>query len=166
MVLGCCQGSQSSTTVICDPFSMALEIALSECSIRHATVYHRGANSPGFQTPAVRLDGKRWHFGFASVWAALRKRYPTHTSTLCPQLAHAPAFKFSTTVDMAKIQDPKIRGEFESTREILLRYLFAEDRAGLRLGLRSLWVAYERVLSSQGGMGKSFLSGGDGEYQF
>ena len=65
---------------------------------------------------------------------------------------------------MAKIQDPKIRGEFESTREILLRYLFAEDRAGLRLGLRSLWVAYERVLSSQGGMGKSFLSGGDGEY--
>jgi hypothetical protein len=42
--------------------------------------------------------------------------------------------------------------------------LFAENRSGLRLSLRSLWGAYEHVLSSQGGMGKSFLSGGDGEY--
>ena len=164
VVLGCCQGSQSSTTVICDPFSMALEIALSECNIRHAAVHHRGTNSPGFQTPAVRLDGNQWYFGFAPVWAALRERYPAHTSTMCPQLAHAPTFKFSTTTDMAKIQDPKVRGEFESTREILLRYLFAENRSGLRLSLRSLWGAYEHVLSSQGGMGKSFLSGGDGEY--
>ena len=33
IVLGCCQGSQSTSTVICDPFSMALKIALSECNI-------------------------------------------------------------------------------------------------------------------------------------
>ena len=150
VVLGCCQGNQGSTTVICDPFSMALKIALLECNIQHITVLHCGANSPGFQTPALRVDANQWHFGFAAVWAALRERYPTHTSTLCPQLAHAPALKFATTGDMAKIKDPKVRSEYESTREILLRYLFSSDRDGLQLSLRSLWSAYEHVLSSQG----------------
>ena len=87
---------------------------------------------------------------------------------MLPRVTHAPSFRFRSTYTLGKLSNfnrNNFHEESAQLREIIFGIVLDQgERADLIMDLRTILRSYEHVVNKNGGMNKTYFSGGDGHY--